>query len=327
MAVTKKQLIDEAKKLGLKIEPTSKMSDIREQIKEVTEKKHTDKKDISKSSESTQAKAGKRSSKALQEAEERTIKKTKKAESDEIKPKQDQKQPRTKLERRAKAYRNNSKKIEADKSYGISEAIELAKNTSSTKFDASVELHVNLAVDPRQAEQNIRDSIVLPAGNGKKLRIAALSEDSKSALDAGADLAGGDELIQQIDKGQLNFDILISTPTFMPKLGRYAKVLGPKGLMPNPKSGTVTTDVAKAVKEAKAGRVEYRVDSNGIIHLGVGKVSFSSEGLMSNIITIFGSIKTNKPSSVKGNYIKSVYLTTSMGPSISIDISSLNETN
>ena len=328
MPVTKQQLIDEAKNLGLKVEPNAKMADIREQIKEATEKKPTVKKEETKASEQAPAKAGKRSSKAIHEAKELAVKKTRLSEeSKETKSKQTQKPPRSKLERRAKAYRDNAKKIETDKAYSISEAIELAKNTSSTKFDATVELHINLAVDPRQAEQNIRDNVVLPAGSGKKLKIAALIEDPKSALDAGADLAGADELIQQIDKGQINFDILIATPALMPKLGKYAKILGPKGLMPNPKSGTVTNDVAKAIKEAKAGRVEYRVDSSGIVHLGVGKVSFPADGLRNNILAIFDSIKNNKPSSVKGNYVKSVYLATSMGPSISVDIPSLNETS
>ena len=235
-----------------------------------------------------------------------------------------QKPPRTKLERRSKGYKKSAEKIGHGKTYKLKEAIDLAKGTSHVKFDASVELHINLSVDPRQADQNIRDSVLLPAGSGKKLKIAALTDNPEEALAAGADRAGGDDLIQSIENGVLDFDVLIATPAFMPKLGKYAKVLGPKGLMPNSKSGTVTSDVKKTVSEAKAGRVEYRVDSAGIIHLSVGKVSFEAKALEDNVIAIITSIKANKPSSVKSDYIKSAYITTTMGPSINFDINATN---
>ncbi len=272
------------------------------------------------------AKAGKRSEKALKEAEEKQAKEARKAQAadakaeSEAKPKVQQKPARSKLERKSKGFRKASELIEKNKSYNISEAMELAAKTNPAKFDATVELHIRLAVDPRQADQNIRDMVVLPAGTGKAIRVAVLADADgvTAAKKAGADSAGSDEFLQELDKGNLNFDILVATPAFMPKLGKYARVLGPKGLMPNPKSGTVTNDVAKAVTEAKAGRVEYRVDSTGIIHVGIGKVSFGGAKLSQNAQAILASIKQNKPSSIKGNYIRSIYAASSMGPSIRI---------
>lgn len=273
------------------------------------------------------AKAGKRSVKALEAAEEKAAKEARKAESQESaaealaesKPKQPVKPARSKLERRGKKFRESAKLIEKDKAYGITEAVELALKTNPAKFDATVELHINLGVDPRQADQNIRDNLVLPAGSGKKIRVAVF-DDAK--VD-GADLTGVENVTKALDKGELTFDILIATPAQMPKLGKYARTLGPRGLMPNPKSGTVTTDVAKAVAEAKAGRVEYRVDSTGIIHLGVGKTSFSPAQILENVQAVLASVKANKPASVKSNYLKTAYLTTTMGPSITVDLASI----
>lgn len=272
------------------------------------------------------AKAGKRSAKAVKEAEEKVAKEERKAsgETDDSRPKQPVKPTRTRLERRGKGFRKNAEQIEKGKAYSIDQAVELAQKTSHVKFDATVELHINLGVDPRHADQNIRDNLVLPAGTGKTVRIAVLTDDAAEAEKAGADIAGTDDLFASLDKGNLDFDILIATPSLMPKLGKYARVLGPRGLMPNPKSGTVTTDIAKAVAEAKAGRVEYRVDSTGIIHLGVGKVSFTPAQLKDNVQAVVTSVKANKPQSVKGNYIKAVHLTTSMGPSIAVDLAGLN---
>jgi ribosomal protein L1 len=272
------------------------------------------------------AKAGKRSAKALKEEAEKQAKEERKAsgEADEAKPKQPVKPTRSRLERRGKLFRKSAEHIDKSKFYSLEEAIELAKKTSHVKFDATVELHMNLGVDPRHADQNIRDNLVLPAGTGKNVRIAVLTDDAATATKAGAAIAGTDELLSELEKGNLNFDILISTPVLMPKLGKHARVLGPRGLMPNPKSGTVTTDIDRAVAEAKAGRVEYRVDSTGIVHVGVGKVSFSSKHLLDNLSAVLASVKGNKPSSVKGNYIKAVYLTTSMGPSVKVDLASLN---
>jgi len=266
------------------------------------------------------AKAGKRSAKAVAEAEAKVEKEERKAARAEAdaevaeKPKQPVKPTRSRLERRGKGYRKAAEAVEKGKVYSLAEALELATKTSSVKFDASVELHVNLGVDPRQADQNIRANLVLPQGTGKAVRIAVFADDK---ID-GADLSGVDDITKQLEKGTIDFDILISTPANMAKLGKYARLLGPRGLMPNPKSGTVTTDIAKAVAEAKAGRVEYRVDSTGIVHLSVGKVSFGGSRLLENAQAVMSSIRAAKPASVKGAYIKAVHVTTTMGPSITV---------
>ncbi len=270
------------------------------------------------------AKAGKRSAKALKEAEAEQAKEERKAEKAEAdaddKPKQHSNPTRTRLERQGKKFQEVAKLVNKDQQYTLSEALELATKTSPVKFDASVELHINLGVDPRHADQNIRDNLVLPAGTGKSVRVAVLADvdDAAKAKEAGADIAGLDDLLKDLEKGVINFDILIATPTQMPKLGKMARVLGPRGLMPNPKSGTVTTDVTKAVTEAKAGRVEYRVDSTGIVHLAVGKVSFGTAKLEENTRAVLASIKSNKPASVKSNYIKAIHIATAMGPSITV---------
>lgn len=276
----------------------------------------------------TTAKAGKRSQKAVKEAEEKQAKEERKAEkaseaaNDEPKPapKVHQRTAEDRLKARGKNYRKVYELIDKSKEYSLKEAIDLAVMTSPVKFDATVEVHVNLDVDPRQADQNIRGNLVLPAGTGKTSRIAVLADadDAAKAKKAGADIAGESEILQSLEKGVIEFDILIATPATMAKLGKYARLLGPKGLMPNPKSGTVTTDVAKAVSEAKAGRIEYRVDSTGIVHVPSGKVSFGSDKLLQNLQTILTSIKTAKPASVKGTYLKSIHITTSMGPSIRV---------
>jgi large subunit ribosomal protein L1 len=274
------------------------------------------------------AKAGKRSVKAIQEAEEKQAKLTRKAksaaaESEGGKQTQPAHKPaRSRTERAGKNYRKVAELIDKSKTYRLADALELAIKTNPVKFDASVELHVNLGVDPKQADQNVRGTVVLPAGTGKIIKIAVFAEgdDIATAKKAGADLVGGDEFLQKLDKQQIEFDVLISTPALMSKLGKYAKMLGPKGLMPNPKSGTVTTDVAKAVHDAKAGKLEYRVDPSGIIHVAVGKVSFGNEKLLNNANAVISSIKSAKPASLKSIYIKSAYISTTMGPSIKTDI-------
>ena len=273
------------------------------------------------------AKAGKRSPKALKEAEEKEAKEARKAagtsEEAESKPKPVIK-VRSRLERRGKLFRKSAEQLEVGKLYTLEEAVDLAKKTSHVKFDATVELHVNLNVDPRHADQNIRDNLLLPAGTGRTVRVAVFTDDATEAKKAGADIAGTEELLAELEKGNLSFDILISTPALMAKLGKYARILGPRGLMPNPKSGTVTTDINRAIAEAKAGRVEYRVDSTGIVHLGIGKVSFTAPQLLENLQAVLTSIKANKPNSVKSAYFKAVHLTTTMGPSISVDLASVN---
>lgn len=266
------------------------------------------------------AKAGKRSAKAIADAEAKQAKEERKAANAEAeaaeadKPKQIAKPTRSRLERRSKGYRKAAEQIEAGTVYSLKDALELATKTSSVKFDASVELHINLGVDPRQADQNIRANLVLPQGTGKKVRVAVFADDAVE----GADLSGVEAISAELEKGAINFDILIATPANMAKLGKYARLLGPRGLMPNPKSGTVTTDVAKAVAEAKAGRVEYRVDSTGIVHLAVGKVSFGGAKLLENAQAVMSSIRAAKPASVKGTYLKAVHVTTTMGPSITV---------
>lgn len=285
---------------------------------------------IEAAEEKSVAKAGKRSAKAIAEKEEKIEKEARKeaAKDDEEadkKPKQPVKPARSRLERRSKKYRKAAEQIDKDKQYTLVEALDLATKTSTTAFDASVEMHIRLGVDPRQADQNIRDNLVLPAGTGKTVKIAVFADEdvAKEAKKAGADIAGSDDFLAQLDKGTIDFDVLIATPNVMAKLSKYARVLGPKGLMPNPKSGTVTTDVAKAIQQAKAGKVEYRVDSTGIVHLAIGKISFGTTKLKDNADAVVASIKQNKPASLKGTYVKSVVVTTSMGPGIKVQPSEL----
>lgn len=273
----------------------------------------------------TYAKSGKKSKKHIEEVkaeEERQARKLeRKALEGEVKPKGEKPVTRPKLERRGKKYQEAAKLIEKGKVYSLKEAVELAIKTSTTKFDASLEAHVRLGVDPRQADQNIRTTLVLPNGSGKTIRVAvfAPADIYKTAKAAGADIAEDEEFLKQLEKGIIDFDVLISTPQYMPKLGKYARLLGPKGLMPNPKAGTVTMDVEKAVKESKAGKVEYRVDKQSIVHIGLGKVSFGEEKLLENANAFFDSLKAQKPASIKGSFVKSVYITTTMGPSIAIE--------
>ncbi len=343
MVKTKTELLEEAKALGIEVDAKAKVAEIQTLInnQEMLKDTAVAEDDIAVSEEAVEvsaesdieaeteepklAKAGKRSAKALEEVAEKEAKEERKAsgEAADAKPKVPVTPTRSRLERRGKHFRKSAELIEAGKNYNLEEAIALAQKTSHVKFDATVEVHINLGVDPRHADQNIRDNLMLPAGTGKTVRIAVLTDDPAAAKQAGADTAGTEELLAELEKGQLNFDVLISTPALMSKLGKYARVLGPRGLMPNPKSGTVTNDIDKAVAEAKAGRVEYRVDSTGIVHLGVGKVGFTTAQLLENMQAVMASIKANKPQSVKGNYLKAIHLTTSMGPSISVDIASV----
>ena len=273
----------------------------------------------------TFAKSGKKSKKHIEEVkaeEERQARKAERAAKEgEEKPKGAKPVTRPRIERRGKKYQEVYKLVEKGKTYSLKDAIALAIKTNPTKFDASVEAHIRLGVDPRQADQNIRATLVLPNGNGKTVRVAVFAplDVCKAAKAAGADIAEDEEFLKQLDKGEINFYILISTPQYMPKLGKYARLLGPKGLMPNPKAGTVTMDVEKAVKESKAGKVEYRVDKQSIVHIGLGKVSFGEAKLLENANAFFDSLKSQKPASLKGTYVKSVFVTTTMGPSISVE--------
>ncbi len=270
------------------------------------------------------AKAGKRSDKAVKEAAEKEAKEARKAETkteETEKPKAGP-APKTRslLERRGKKYQESQKLVEADKEYSLNEALALATKSSPVKFDATVEMHIRLGVDPRHADQNIRGNLTLPAGTGRTVRVAVFADgdDAEKAKAAGADIVGTETITNALNKGVIEFDVLVAMPTLMAKLGKFARLLGPRGLMPNPKSGTVTTNVAKAVKESKGGRIEFRVDSTGIVHLGIGKVSFGEKKLLENAEAVMASVKAAKPASVKGNYVRSMYIATTMGPSIKV---------
>ena len=217
------------------------------------------------------------------------------------------------------------KKVDTNKVYSVDEAMVTLKDLKSAKFDETVEVALNLNVDPRHADQMIRGSVVLPNGTGKSVRVAVFAKDAKAdeAKAAGADLVGSDELIEQIQAGNLDFDIVISTPDMMGVIGRVARILGPKGLMPNPKTGTVTMDVAKAVENAKGGQVNFRVDKKGNIHAGIGKVSFDADKIKENFITFVETINKAKPASAKGRYIKNAAISLTMSPSLTLDSSEL----
>ena len=218
-------------------------------------------------------------------------------------------------------------KIDKTKSYSLQEAITLLPELKSAKFDETVEVALNLNVDPRHADQMIRGSVVLPHGTGKTVRVAVFAKDLKAdeARAAGADIVGSDDLIEQIQAGNINFDIVISTPDMMGVLGKVARVLGPKGLMPNPKTGTVTMDVATAVKNAKGGQVNFRVDKKGNIHAGIGKISFDTAHLQENLSTFIKTINRAKPATAKGRYIINAALSLTMSPSVKLNTQELIE--
>lgn len=319
----KADLLEKAKELKLEVTEKNTIAQIEEAI--ASAEKHEVK-------EAAPAKAGKRSEKALKEAEQKAQKEVRKEEGDttpldpeaeENKKRGPKPVTRPLAERRGKKYQEVAKKIETGKVYGVAEALDLATQTSTTKFDSSVEMHVRLGVDPRQADQNIRATVSLPHGTGKDVRVAVFAPESEhaAAKKAGADVIGDEDFTKQLDKETIDFDVLVATPQYMPKLGKYARLLGPRGLMPNPKSGTVAADVAKAVTEAKAGKVEYRVDKQAIVHLSIGKVSFGADKLADNAKTFIDSLQAQKPSSIKGVYVHSATVTTTMGPGIKTEIS------
>lgn len=315
----KAELLEKAHELGLEVTEKNTIAEIEAALETagVKEEKHA-------------AKAGKRSEKAEREAAEKLEKEARKEAGDTTPQSEEaeanaKKGPkpvtRPRSERRGKNYRKVAEQVEKDKVYTLTEALELATKTNPVKFDASVEVHVRLGVDPRQADQNIRSTVSLPHGTGKTIRVAVFAPegDHEAAKKAGADTVGDETFLKQLDKEELNFDVLVATPQYMPKLGKYARLLGPRGLMPNPKAGTVATDVAKAVSEAKAGKVEYRVDKQAIVHLSIGKVSFGAEKLAANAKAFFDSLQAQKPSSLKGGYVKSTSISTTMGPGIKVE--------
>jgi len=218
-------------------------------------------------------------------------------------------------------------KIDAEKQYSVAEAAALLADLKSAKFDETVEVSLNLNVDPRHADQMLRGSVVLPNGTGKTVRVAVFAKDEKAdeAKAAGADLVGAEDLIEEIQAGNINFDTVIATPNMMGTLGKVARVLGPKGLMPNPKTGTVTMDVAKAVTEAKGGKVNFRTDKKGNIHAGIGKVSFGDQKIIENLTTFLQTINKVKPASAKGRYILNAALSLTMSPAVTLDTAELLE--
>ena len=224
------------------------------------------------------------------------------------------------MAKHGKNYNALVEKIDRLKAYDLNEALDLAKEGAATKFDSSVDIAVNLGVDPRKADQNIRGSVVLPKGTGKKFRILvfAKGEKEKEAADAGAEFVGSDDLVKKIQEGWTDFDRVVATPDMMGTVGKLGKVLGPRGLMPNPKTGTVTFDVKQAIEQIQAGKVDFRVDKSGIIHASVGKASFSVDDLAANFKEFMGTLVKMKPSTAKGVYIKNVSLSTTMGPGIKV---------
>ena len=218
-------------------------------------------------------------------------------------------------------------KFEKNNSYSLDDAVRMVKELSYAKFDESVDLAINLNVDPRHAEENIRLTMPLPNGTGKDVSILVITSGpkEKEALDAGADYVGNNEYLDKIKNGWSDVDKIVATPDMMPRLGKLGKILGPKGLMPNPKSGTVTMDVGKAVRELKAGQVELRVEKAGIIHVTCGKVSFENDALIQNIEAIYGTLIKARPSSVKGNYLERMFISSTLGPGIKVDHTSIRE--
>ncbi len=228
------------------------------------------------------------------------------------------------MARRGKNYRKAAEKLE-QRPYPVEEAIEFLKENSTTKFDQTLEIALRLGVDPKHADQMVRGTVVLPHGTGKQVRIVvfASGEKVKEAEDAGADTVGGDELAQKIQEGWLDFDAVVSTPDMMKVVGRLGRVLGPRGLMPNPKSGTVTFEVGKAIEDIKAGKVEFRVDKAGVLHAPLGKLSFESGRLQENTISLLAAVLRAKPNAAKGKYVRGISLTSTMGPGLKVDDSVL----
>lgn len=221
-----------------------------------------------------------------------------------------------------KKYLESAKLLDRDRLYPPQEAAELVKETSKVNFDASIEVHLRLGVDPRHADQMVRGTVVLPHGTGKQVRVAVFAQGDKAqeALRAGADEVGGEDLVKKVEAGWLEFDVALAAPDTMGMVGRLGKILGRRGLMPNPKAGTITFDLERAVREVKSGRVEFKVDKAGIIHTPIGRSSFESEALVSNLATLVDAVNRARPSGAKGQYLKTLTITSTMGPGIRVDV-------
>lgn len=230
------------------------------------------------------------------------------------------------MAKKGKRYSKAAEGIDRDKLYSAAEAVKMVKDGAVAKFDETIELAMNLGVDPRHADQMVRGVVALPAGTGRDVRVAVFARDAKAdeAREAGADIVGAEDLVEKVQKGDIDFDRAIATPDMMPLVGRLGKVLGPRNLMPNPKVGTVTPDVAGAVKAAKGGSVEFRVEKAGIVHAGVGKASFKEEQLLENVKAFIDAVSRAKPSGSKGTYIKRVSVSSTMGPGLKIDVASVS---
>ena len=225
------------------------------------------------------------------------------------------------MKRRGKKYKGAAELVERGRRYSAAEACELIKKTATAKFDETVEVAVRLGVDPRHADQMIRGAVVLPGGTGKTQRVAVFTKGDKqqAARDAGADIVGAEDLVEKVQGGFLDFDVVVASPDMMALVGRLGRVLGPRGLMPNPKTGTVTPDVAKAVAEAKGGKIEYRTEKSGIIHAPIGKASFEPDALVGNLAVVIEALNRAKPATAKGTYMKSITLSSTMGPGVRVD--------
>ena len=228
------------------------------------------------------------------------------------------------MPKHGRKYRDAAKLVEAERRYPITDAVELLPRLSTTKFDATIEAHLRLGVDPRHADQLVRGTVVLPHGTGKAARVVVFAQGEKAqeALRAGADEVGGDDLVKKIDAGWFEFDVAIAAPDMMGMVGRLGKKLGPRGLMPNPKSGTVTFDIERAVSEVKSGRIEFKVDRAGIVHVPVGKASFTGDQLAANVAALVDAVNRAKPTGAKGTYMRTLTLAPTMGPGIRVDIPS-----
>ena len=224
-----------------------------------------------------------------------------------------------------KRYKAAAKGLDRNKFYTVEEAVKLVKERAKAKFDETIEMAFNLGIDPKHADQNVRGVISLPHGTGKTVRVAvfAKGEKAEAAKKAGADIVGADDLAEKVQAGQMDFDRVIASPDMMVTVGKLGKVLGPRGLMPNPKLGTVTNDVAEAVKEAKGGQVEYRAQKEGIVHAGVGKASFTEKALVENVKALFNAVNRAKPAGAKGTYLKKVSISSTMGPGFKLDVASM----